>query len=178
MKLIFILFLTLSVSLAFSQDSPIKNRWTIKAYHSKYKIGQRAASRLNRDPSTSDLYRNLELNYGISKNIELGLYGGLFLGKWRNGKLLGIQTNYHILPLFINAKDFRFDIYLCGKLGAFIPPETYSDKSLLLDLGLGIGGAFYPFKHLGVFYEYYFGDLPFFYNQSFKLGIVYKFRKR
>ena len=172
MKLIYILLFTLTVAFGFSQDSPIKNRWTIKAYGSKYKLGENAASRLKKDPYTTDYFHNLELNYGISKNIEFGIYSGIFQKYYSDGLLVGIQTNYHILPLFINAKDFRFDIYLCGKLG------VYTNSIYPLDVGLGIGGAFYLFKHLGVFYEYLWGDMPYVSNQSFKLGVVYKFRKR
>jgi len=57
-------------------------------------------------------------------------------------------------------------------------PNSYLEKSFFLDLGIGIGGAFYPLKHIGIFYEYQWGDFAYYYNQYYKLGLIYKFRKR
>ena len=176
------LLFTFLMNLAFAQDSPIKNRWTIKAYESKYRLGQRAASRLNEYSYTSDFHHTLELNYGISKNIELGIYSGFSSKSYGKAISMGIQTNYHILPLFIKAKDFRFDAYLSGRLGTYwyksiyinSPPET----SYSLEYSLGAGAAFYPLKHLGVFCEYHWGDFSSNLNQYYKLGLIYKFRKR
>lgn len=159
-SLIFVLF----VFNVFSQDSNIKNRWNIKL-----------ASQIN--PSDKKKYLNyntfyhFNANYGISNHIEGGLNiaysGGTLTAK---GLKYFSNFNLQILPFFIDAEDFRFDLYAtatCGGITYFneahelslpdgtnkhIPPSKLSK----FYYGAGIGLVFYPFKRIGIFTEYSF----------------------
>jgi hypothetical protein len=108
-----------------SQNSYIKKRWNIKAGFSNLKDEKYRASLMELKNVRN--YR-IEVNYGILNNFEIGAYIGysLFEVKYihpnydfsfrdASTPFYGINTNFHILPIFISKEDFRFDFYIFRK---------------------------------------------------------------
>ena len=179
MRKFVILFLTFLVPTVYvsAQDSYINNRWNIKAGYSiittRFFI-----------PENSRNYR-LELNYGFLDKIESGIYVGYsripiyiqtspssFNGGSAKAYFYGINCNYHLFPLIIKEDDFRFDLYLTGKLGG-LHIETKS--GIHPEYSVGGGAAFYIFKHIGAFAEYGYGKYYEKDNKKFRYGLSIKF---
>ena len=106
---------------ASCQDSYIKGRWNFKLGYARYVTGTETN---NKEDKTGNI--RLETNYGVLKNVEAGLYLGYskfpLWGQLSGYKdcatpFYGININFHMLPFFINANDFRFDLYLTGNYG-------------------------------------------------------------
>jgi hypothetical protein len=99
------------------------------------------------------------------------------------------NCNFHILPFFTDAEDFRIDLYLTANTGGVtyfhdIYPiiDASGQKVLVPDYkihklyyGAGVGLGFYPFKHLGLYaectYEQFFDTKALF----LKYGLSVKF---
>jgi hypothetical protein len=133
-----------------------------------------------------------ETNYCLSKNIEIGGYIGYssfwgyiqdpidtFLLHNHDYKTLfyGLNTNFHILPFFIGAKDFRFDLYVTGKVGGmrYFGEDGSKVKGNMTEYGAGPGMCFYPTKHIGIFAEYSFGKYRAWEKRRFLAGLSLKF---
>lgn len=185
-KLIYLFLLCTIFNIdAQTQGSYIKNRWNVKAGHSAYKANQP----IRNQPDHSNY--SLELNYGILNEIELGICAGYsklktielgpMSGSFRIYELKALQygfnLNYQMLPSIIKADDFRFDLYLTGKLGGmhiYSPTGSEFTGSYFV-YSAGGGSAFYLFKHIGAFLEYAYGKYYKNENGSFSYGLSLKF---
>jgi len=186
MLLIFIM--GLSIVYLHAQRSYIQKRWNIKAGYARYTTTVKTNGIINMTGN----YR-LECNYGIFGNFETGAYIGyssfpsykltqkdtLLLAEKINYStpFYGVNLNLHILPYFIEAKDFRFDFYLTGKFGgySFLNSENSGSKTHHIEYGAGIGISFYLFRHLGIYTEYCYGKYFFEDNNKLRYGLTCKF---
>jgi len=181
-RTIITVLITLFALTTSAQDSYIKNRWNFKA---AYQIN----SSNNTTWAKSPIY-HIGANYGISKHFECGLnfaYPGGDIPHPQ--KTYFANCNFHILPFFTDAEDFRIDLYLTAKSGLvsyFYDEYPTIDASghlvLMTDYklrkfyyGAGLGLGFYPFKHLGLYAEYTYED--YFNTKAFSLkyGLSVKF---
>jgi hypothetical protein len=167
------------------QTSAIEDHINVKAGFSRY------VSNIvkNHEPV---YYNNLKLefNHKILKNLNAGIYFGyskfqttyinLVDTTWVDRKepvlFYGINANYQILPMFIK-KESRWDIYLTAKLGGYyIFSETgFVPSGNDYEYAIGIGIAFYVFKHIGLFSEYTYGKYYFMDKDNLKAGISLRF---
>lgn len=191
-----LIILVSSVSIALSQQSYLKNRYSFKFGISLY-------------PKSSDfvskpLNLRMEANYGLWRCVEAGAYFGIgqywYWGPIENNissgekvisPFFGLQTNFHILPLLIKKSDFRFDLYLAAKYGSHffnVPEGSSPPRGFNSEYGLGIGLAFYPWKHMGFYTEYSIGKYSYYadpvsagfekeLSSNFRFGISFKYKK-
>jgi hypothetical protein len=176
-----LLFIIISLNLA-SQQSYIKNRWDLKVGYARPKM------RIY-DPPVYGMrfYRhantNIEGNYGITEFLTIGAYVGYsklwvidsidinnIIPRTYHTPFMGLKTNIHIFPLFIKHNDFRFDLYLTGKAGGYYRQE------FIFEYNTGLGFAFYPWKHIGIYTEYTYGNL-WVNNYYLRYGLVLKFNQ-
>ncbi|HKK61468.1 MAG TPA: outer membrane beta-barrel protein [Bacteroidales bacterium] len=147
----------------YGQKSYIKDRWNIKAGYSRYVTGVR----INNKEETTGHYR-IEGNYGLFNHLETGIYLGYSNHEIMGTELsrenysvpfYGVSLNIHILPLLIEKKDFRFDLYAAVKYGGryITTPSNYSIHGHYNEYGIGIGFAFYFLRNAGIFAEYSYG---------------------
>jgi hypothetical protein len=173
------------IKISSAQESYIKDRWDIKIGHAQPIVFKSYNSNFQhiffaRQPNTV-----LEVNYGISEYFTIGTYIGhapmkrvfedinipnSFHVENYQTFFLGAKTNFHIFPLFIKHNDFRFDLYLTGKAGGY-----YYLKPTF-EYFVGAGFAFYPWKHLGVYTEYGYGNFMV-NSEYFRFGISLKFNQ-
>ena len=135
----------------------------------------------------------LSTHYGFGKYLEVGGFCGTskyiymiddYNSVGMEDKILyGLSAKAHLLPIVIDAQDFRFDIYLNTRIGVDHYPVTMasglSQNTFRFHGGAGL--AFYPFKHLGAFTEYGYnnhGIIDYLDNWSWEFGVVYKFRRK
>ncbi len=182
-KIIITMIIVLVAMQLSGQESYIKNRWNIELSH-KMMQGD------NEFMMSDDPFYHLGVNYGLHKHLELGINTAFSSSSLGIRKRLQYYTNcnLHILPFWVESDDFRFDVYLISKAGGityFHPAyTTYIDDAPVdfeayrehhFYFGGGVGIAFYPFKHVGVFSEYTFER---YYNTKsmfFKYGLCVKF---
>lgn len=178
--------LTLFFIDGYCQTSYIKNRWNFKVSYAKYLTGRRIGDK----NETTGKWR-FEGNYGILNFIETGVYFGFsnFQTSYPRDTYLtpsyGINVNLHIIPMFIKANDFRFDLYLSGKYGGryITTPSNYFIHGHYDEYGIGGGISFYLWDHIGIFTEYSFGKyhlvdfgkMTLKDNTKFRYGLTFKF---
>jgi hypothetical protein len=167
------------------QDSNSKDCYNIKAGYSRYVS--------NVISNNKHVYYNnfkLELNYEILNHVDAGLYVGyskfqttkynLSDTTWVHSKqptlFYGISCNYHLLPILMK-KEGCCDIYITGKLGGYYVNSRNGFVPIGNDYeyAIGIGVAFYIFKHVGVFSEYTYGKYYYKDHDNLKCGISLKF---
>ncbi|MFC0877813.1 hypothetical protein ACE01N_14540 [Saccharicrinis sp. FJH2] len=88
----------------------------------------------------------------------------------------GLNGNFHVLPLFMNTRNFRYDLYLTGKIGGFHVAEqnvSYS-KAINPEYSIGAGFSVNLSKHFGIFAEYDYGKFIT-YNHRWEYGIEIMF---
>jgi hypothetical protein len=173
--LLFFLILFQCFQSVNAQDSNIKGRWNGKlGYYNYPKRDAKGGSSIT--PTI-----RMEANYGFTKYIEAGAYIGLArpeslvfeytdsttsaLGKFTFMPSYGANVNFHLLPLFIEKNDFRFDLYVAAKLGGHycsVPEGNFPAHGHMTEYGIGLGFSFYLFKHLGIFAEYSYGQYDYF----------------
>ena len=108
-----------------------------------------------------------EFSFRINRLFDVGINGGyspkMLVVKeeeiynhsqdWRIW-MYGVHTIFHILPLFVDANDFRIDVYTKAKVGLashqYLAGQDYDHQ---FDYGIYGGLAFYPTKHFGIFCE-------------------------
>lgn len=189
-KVFFLGVINLLMLTSFGQDSYIRNRLNFKAGYSRYTTGSYSGGNSQRKANTVGNYR-LEANYGISNLIEAGVFFGFSTFEsrklnWADTTMLrndsftpfyGINCNLHLLPLLIKKDDFRFDLYLTGKLGGvfFTSPSGYSPHGYSTEYGLGAGVSYYLGKHLGLYAEYCYGKYYFKDSSKLRYGLTIKF---
>jgi len=180
-----ICFIFIIESDLLSQESYIKDRWDIKIGYAQPIIYKSYNTYFQRIFITRQLNTVVEANYGISECFTIGTYLGhapmkyfyedsdnpivLHRGNYQ-AFFLGAKTNFHIFPLFIKHNDFRFDLYLTGKAGGY-----YYLKPIF-EYFVGAGFAFYPWKHLGIYTEYGYGNFMV-NSEYFRFGLVIKFNQ-
>jgi len=178
-KIVILIFITGFISLyATAQESYINKRLNFKMGYARYpeaSLGE----------NTSNF--RIGANYGFTDYIEAGIYVGYGIHNnyYRvtpgegtmmfnsNTLFYGINGNFHILPYFIKKPNFRFDVYASGKLGAynsFAPENSILSNGMALDYGIYGGVSFYPWKHLGLYAEYGYGN-----KTNLRYGITLKF---
>ncbi len=134
----------------------------------------------------------LETNYGISNHFEMGGYLGygkdlpdnkLFnptgINQYSHRALYGINCNYHFLPYLVKNSDFRFDLYISGKLGGIYGKYmtmTYSVVSKhYIDYGIFGGCSFYLWKHIGTYIEYGYDKYRHCNKMKLRYGLTIKY---
>ncbi len=152
----------------YGQDSYIKDRWNIKIGHAKYKTG---AVSMGEEVKKSSVM--IEGNFGILEWLESGVYIGISKSnegygaandyRYRPIVYYGLNANFHILPLLVDAEDLRVDLYFTGKYGfrSMITPPDYLKNKFYPEYGIGGGLAFYPWKHIGIFAECLYGKFEY-----------------
>lgn len=116
----------------------------------------------------------LEADYRLSNLIETGVYLGMtkyirreytfsdtlnqphFNLESATTPLIGINLNFHPLPLLNHKEGLRFDLYLAGKLGGyyFSGNENNIPHGYELQLFMGGGMEFCILRNAGLFVEY------------------------
>lgn len=95
----------------------------------------------------------------LPSNFEVGVYCDVLFAQYikSNRELYdrtvfspGVLVNYHLLPA-MQVESELFDVYLCGNIGG-----TFA-QGCKLEYGLGLGGQYFIFKHLGIILECGFG---------------------
>lgn len=117
-------------------------------------------------------FLRFEVNYGVSKFIESGVYLGTGgFDNESNGSLdvvlmpvYGLNVNFHTLPFILHKDDFRFDLYITTKIGGNYcntKDVSFRSKKNLIEYGIGIGATFYISKKFGFFAEYSYGNFDY-----------------
>lgn len=162
-----------------AQDtSYIKNRVNIKASY----------SRIHTNGIFKRNYFQLSGSYGLFNLLEPGAYIGLSsvdIYLLPRGKVLtrlapffGLNTHFHILPLFVQSDEFRFDLYLTGQVGGvYLKSEKnyLPETTCWFEYSGGGGVAFYLGKHFGIYGEYCMGDYLLKEDKRWLLGLTFKF---
>ncbi|MBN2521592.1 MAG: outer membrane beta-barrel protein [Bacteroidales bacterium] len=191
-KIIFFLLLnSLIIINAYTKQSYIKNRWNFKVGYSRIKTGTHISGNNTKKIEVGN-YR-ISANYGILNFFEVGGYLGYSRFRtyeivsqsseykeieYTNTPFYGINANFHLLPFFISKDDFRFDLYVTGKFGGhfyFTPNNYYPARGHISDYGIGIGIAFYLWKHIGIFAEYNYGKYDYDNQTDLRYGLTLKF---
>lgn len=170
-QILFTLIILIStISIALSQQSYIKNRYNFKLGLSLYPKEDFIGSK--------PMNLRIEASYGIWGFVEAGAYFGIgrydYWGPTQNNispglrvfsPFYGIQSNFHMLPLLIKKNDFRFDVYLAAKYGGHffnVAEGSAPPRGFYSEYGLGLGIAFYPWKHTGFYTEYSIGKYSYY----------------
>lgn len=194
---LFIFVLCFSSKLIYSQNPYIKDRLNFKSGISFY------PQRSEHDSKPINL--RIEANYGFWGLLEAGVYLGIgrytYWAPMENNSrtalksispFYGIQTNFHLLPLFIKKNDFRFDLYLTGKYGGNylnIPKGSDPQSGHHTEYSFGGGLAFYLWKHTGFYTEYSIGKYSYYaapmgfefengLNPNLRFGVTFKFKNQ
>ena len=182
--IILLAWLIFSISSFAQDDSYIKGRWTVNLGIvpdiEYFKHGVFPRNQLM-----------LSTHYGFGKYLEVGGYCGIskyayfnqdydYMGM-RNKIMYGLSAKAHLLPIVIDAQDFRFDLYVNTRTGIdhFSGANSLYQKNVFRFHG-GAGLAFYPYKHLGLFTEYGYDNhvINGLDHWSWEFGVVYKFRRK
>ena len=185
-------FYSTSFGLIKAQESYISNRLNIKIGYSNYSEGYKINNEIQTTP-----HLRLECNYGLFQFLETGAYLGISSFEITGGTreeyskdeyltpFYGININFHLLPFFIKANDFRIDFYLAGRFGGryITTPDNYYYNGHYNEYGIGPGISFYLLKHVGIFTEFYLGKFHFkeFVSENIKdndmirFGLSFKF---
>jgi len=147
----------------------IKSRWNIKASYAMYNTENTWIKEF--------LYRTntrLELNYGFSPYLEAGVYGGgqfhdkFWIDRTCFAPAFGTQVNFHLLPLFVQNPNSRWELYLTAKYGGMVftrHEKTYINstdgKPFTIprhseyehEYSVGFGGGVYFWKVFGLYAE-------------------------
>lgn len=151
-----LLFLGYTFNL-IAQDSGIKGRWNIKAGYANTPTDLD----MNEEMLKVHVLKN-EINYGFTKVIEAGLYGGYGISIYDfdfgvvKQTIYGAKANLHILPLFMNTHNLRIDLYASGSLGGAyrsINWYSYHEKDSFITYSLEAGAAYYFKPHFGIYIE-------------------------
>ena len=212
MKKTLLLLMVFASHQLVAQNVEISNKWNIRVSHAKY---ENAA-----DFSSS--FR-AELNYGFVDNLKTGVYFGVgwidlpydakeiqpnlfsYSVETRIALQYGINIRYNFLPLFVNAGDYRFELYAVASFGSktimnvpenyeglyfsmvypdgtehFFIEEYYPNKKFDPEFGAGFGATFYLTRKMGAFCEMTWGKFHYsnsYYkdNSMFRFGLSFKF---
>lgn len=184
----------------------VKNRWTIKASVSGYKCWDKDLfimfGDFERDNNVRRVNFRLEADYGLTKHLEVGLFAGFqdykyvkileamnpeetfAIMKRTVAPTFGVGLNFHLLPIFVEEKNCRWDLYLTAKYGGCFLPHVEVDElddvrtHYAHEYGAGLGIAYYIRNRAGFFAEFMFGNYSYFSNvqssSNFRAGITFK----
>ncbi len=161
-----IIYLVLFSSVITAQELNIKGRWNFKFTYSRVEsnIGVTTKQEIKSN-------YGIEVNYGIFKTIEPNIFYSITISDFIIHHY-GLGLNYQLLPHFIEANDFRFDLYIAAKIGQFkVSDSNWHDW----EYGIGPGLNFYLLQNLGLFTEFSFGKYFFEDNNRLRFGLSYKF---
>lgn len=194
MKFKIAIFLWLVLGTTLVQAQYIKTRINFKASYSRYNSIAKINGEFEKVPNA-----NVEFNYGITRFLETGSYLGFSnfdvhnynptdstLSKRKSlATYYGLNINFHILPLFVHAEDFRFDLYATTKFGGrhLSNAESAVLKNEFIWAG-GVGFSFYVWNKTGFFIESTYGKYNFHEafvesfadNVNLRYGITFKFK--
>lgn len=205
---------------SMGQGYTIKDRWNIKVGYSFYTTdilfgGISEIPYLEVYKRVISPYIRIEGNYAPKRCWEFGLYIGFLpydvskvLGfaskeeydnysgpyKTKDSKALavgfGLNANFHILPLFVEKENCRWDFYINAKYGGIIPTRAsypyvvngdYAQR-YNHEYGIGIGGGIYFWNLVGFYAEVSFGQYFFnseWYKEWFKsFGYKYRYKPK
>ena len=165
-------------------SSYIKNRWDVKLGYTI--LAPIHFLRMRFIIQTPFVY-SLETNYGFSNYITGGIYLGYsqihyqynqfneITEEWEdirfNEKAFSYNTkaNIHILPIVRKQSHSKIDLYATIKAGGY-----YFCKINSFEYNAGLGFAFYPKNHLGLYVEWNYGN---YLGNSFNVcgGLAFKF---
>lgn len=189
-----------------AQDKWIKHRFTYKVgggrihgFHEKgtYNIyetdGEFVFSVTDKTYSKS-AYVEMSATYGVSRWLELGLYGGV--GFFHRSFVFpvpfyGINANVQLMPLLLDVQNYRLDLYVATEVGglytesleggfAYIASEDYNmldrvEAGHKTEAGIGLGGAFYLTRRIGVYSEFKVGQYVSVNKFRWIYGVTFKF---
>ncbi|MDA3930505.1 MAG: hypothetical protein PF541_16270 [Prolixibacteraceae bacterium] len=178
-----ITFLIKSSDTVKAQQYTIKDRFNVKLAYSKYP--QLGFTWHGSDEITPSF--QTELNYGLLNYMEIGPYVGYGTFKANdisstgnygailksNALFYGMNTNVHFFPFLVKSENFRFDLYLSGKLGGFYrltEEGMFPERGHEWDYGVYAGAAFYFSRHWGIYGEYGYGNYT-----NARFGLSFKF---
>lgn len=176
--LVIFLFLFL-VKLGYMQENNTTSKLNIKLGYQHYPwMGD--ITPFSNDDITPTGY--CDINYRINKLFSVGATLGYGIYKWidlssslsgnsSNSDLVlyiknkpmflyGINTNFYVLPLFIDNGRTFLDLYISSKFGGifFANENKNFIKRSHWDYGIYGGLSIHPFKYWGVYGEYGFGN--------------------
>jgi hypothetical protein len=194
-KSLFFILLFTPVFCSFSQTNPggsiIKNRNNIKIGYTGIVTGLSRSSGMKKNEKIRTPNFKLEFNRGLTQYIEAGFHLAYTAFdftqvNWSDTTFssfkapcvfYGLNSNIHVLPLFIHENDFRFDIYATLKAGSFFYINANENLKETIEYYWGGGFSFYAFKKAGLYIEYTKGRFNHgFDNYRVYYGITYKFK--
>jgi hypothetical protein len=94
--------------------------------------------------------------------------------QWKPMFVYGISADLQLLPLILKSNNSFIDLYISSKYGTIYFADknksVYSRKRSQMDYGVYGGIAIYPFKYLGLYYEYGTGNYL-----KWKTGLRFRF---
>jgi hypothetical protein len=172
------IFFLLFISFFFSAHSIAqKSRWTLKTAYAHYSTNLYVGKGFQSLNKKTGNYQ-LELNYSILNSLETGVHFGYSkYNPFMTCQFLvyGININYSLLQQLINNDNLRFDFYFTGKLGGNYNINPIYNNNVI-EYGLGAGISYYPFKRLGLFSDFSWGQYFFEDNKKFRAGLIYKLK--
>lgn len=193
----------------FAQDTWINKRFTIKTGGGRiYNYSIRGRMVVNNYSSPTSYYPKDESNaksayselclmYGITRYLEVGIHGGF--SPFRQDAFTdvvipfyGMNVNLHLLPLLLNVKNYRLDIYMASNIGGlynYFMENGYTDNKMdgrytkqapvesghNLEAGIGLGSAFYITRNIGFYSEITLGKYVSVNKYRWIYGIAIKF---
>ncbi|RLD48472.1 MAG: hypothetical protein DRI97_18875 [Bacteroidetes bacterium] len=153
--------LLLLVSISSAQENP--ERFKIKTGASFHRTA------LWRGP-IAHVAGRLTLDYFVSKNVEVGIYGAYIEYKSDFDHspdtplaTYGMELNYHFFPYLQKTKEHSWDLYISGKLGGYYAffPETWQTvtRKHRLDYGAYLGLGYSFSNYLAPYLEIGYGEL-------------------
>lgn len=146
-----------SVNILSAQSSSKTNNWNVSLSYAN-SMGKTATK--NTTVNMPAYY--LDVNKRFSPLIELGSYGGLGLmtlykdddkvEAYRMANY-GVKMNFHIMPLFVENRNDKWDLYLTSLLGIM---ETNEER--YVEYGAGFGVSYHVNSSVSVFSEVVFGN--------------------
>lgn len=92
-------------------------------------------------------------------------------------EIFGLNANFHVLPLLLETKHLRYDVYVTGKFGGFYVNKQNNwdyPNGIIPEYSIGTGFSVNLTKHFGIFGEYNYGKFARF-NHRWAYGILFKF---
>jgi len=148
--IILILLLIFSLSVT-GQTLSVKGRWNVKAGYSLYKLTTSTVRPIEFDwTKTSLMYKSkwnvrVEVNYGVLKWLETGIYVGLMGYEYNPPPYLvlsnypdavaptfGVNVNVHLLPLFVKNPNCKWDFYIPLKYGGNYIPKYGNGRDAIV----------------------------------------------
>lgn len=168
-----------------AQEEDIQ-KLNLKVYYSPVLYGKTTSQNFNY------AFFGINPNYKISELWEVGGFASFSLIKVitnyqvlddgvhlsisnsiSGAEIFGLNANFHVLPLLMETKNLRYDVYVTGKLGGFYVNKQNNwdyPNGIIPEFSIGTGFSVNFTKHFGVFGEYNYGKFARF-NHRWEYGI-------